>query len=99
MGVSHVLNPLFSHLFFTILQGTELTCVSVIALHFKLAIDVDPEEGETHCHYTPQLDSSRDRALIAILPGYLVDEISFPQSQAGKFYARVLKALNEAAEV
>jgi hypothetical protein len=33
-----------------------------------------------------------------MLPGYLVDEISFPQAQAGKFYARVLKALNEAVE-
>ncbi len=71
-------------------------------LHFKLAVDVLGEDGgaagETHCHYTPQLDAGRDRALIAVLPGYLVDEISFPQAQAGKFYARVLKALNEAAE-
>jgi hypothetical protein len=33
-----------------------------------------------------------------VLPGYLVDEISFPQSQAGKFYARVLKALSESPE-
>jgi hypothetical protein len=32
------------------------------------------------------------------MPEYLLDEISFPQVQAGKFYARVLKALNEAAE-
>ncbi|KAK3294683.1 chromosome segregation protein Csm1/Pcs1-domain-containing protein [Chaetomium fimeti] len=67
-------------------------------LHFKLAVEILPEEGEAHCHYTPQLDPNRDRALIAVLPGYLVDEISFPQSQAGKFYARVLKALSEAAE-
>ncbi|KAH6631968.1 chromosome segregation protein Csm1/Pcs1-domain-containing protein [Chaetomium tenue] len=67
-------------------------------LHFKLAVEILPEEGEAHCHYTPQLDPNRDRALIAVLPGYLVDEISFPQSQAGKFYARVLKALSEAPE-
>ncbi|KAL2137418.1 hypothetical protein VTI74DRAFT_39 [Chaetomium olivicolor] len=77
-------------------------------LHFKLAIDIGHDDsnsgggsggaGEAHCHYTPQLDANRDRALIAVLPGYLVDEISFPQAQAGKFYARVLKALNEAAE-
>jgi hypothetical protein len=53
---------------------------------------------EAHCHYTPQLDANRDRPLIAVLPGYLVDEISFPQAQAGKFYARVLKALNEQPE-
>ncbi|KAK4238630.1 hypothetical protein C8A03DRAFT_14914 [Achaetomium macrosporum] len=70
-------------------------------LHFKLAVEVDTENGggaEAHCHYTPQLDPNRDRALIAVLPGYLVDEISFPQAQAGKFYARVLKALNEQPE-
>jgi hypothetical protein len=71
------------------------------ALHFKLAVEVDTENGsgvEAHCHYTPQLDANRDRPLIAVLPGYLVDEISFPQAQAGKFYARVLKALNEQPE-
>ncbi|KAL2157507.1 hypothetical protein VTH06DRAFT_6058 [Thermothelomyces fergusii] len=67
-------------------------------LHFKLAIDAQSGQGEAHCHYTPQLDPNRDRALIAVLPGYLADEISFPQAQAGKFYARVLRALNEAAE-
>ncbi|KAL2261715.1 hypothetical protein VTK26DRAFT_3537 [Humicola hyalothermophila] len=68
-------------------------------LHFKLAIEVDGAgDGEAHCHYTPQLDANRDRALIAVLPGFLVDEISFPQAQAGKFYARVLKALNEQPE-
>jgi hypothetical protein len=33
-----------------------------------------------------------------VLPDFLVDEISFPQSAAGKFYARVQKALNEAPE-
>ncbi|KAL2024001.1 hypothetical protein VTK56DRAFT_236 [Thermocarpiscus australiensis] len=65
-------------------------------LHFKLAIEADG--GEAQCHYTPQLDPNRDRALISVLPGFLVDEISFPQTQAGKFYARVLKALNEQAE-
>lgn len=74
-------------------------CSCSLALHFKLAIDSDGGGGgEAQCHYTPQLDPSRDRALIAVLPGFLVDEISFPQSQAGKFYARVLKALNEQAE-
>ncbi|KAK4099651.1 hypothetical protein N658DRAFT_487455 [Parathielavia hyrcaniae] len=63
-------------------------------------IDISPDEGggEAHCHYTPQLEANRDRALIAVLPDFLVDEISFPQAQAGKFYARVLKALNESAE-
>ncbi|GAB1319069.1 Monopolin complex subunit pcs1 [Madurella fahalii] len=65
-------------------------------LHFKLAVEANG--GEAQCHYTPQLDSNRDRALIAVLPGFLVDEISFPQTQAGKFYARVMKALNEQGE-
>lgn len=68
------------------------------ALHFKLSVGVRPEDGEAYCNYTPQLDSNRDRALIAVLPGYLVDDISFPQSQAGKFYSRVLRALNETGE-
>lgn len=70
-----------------------------LALHFKLAIEVGTDDGDAaHCHYTPQLDANRDRALIEVLPGFLVDEISFPPAQAGKFYARVLKALNEAPE-
>ncbi|KAK4126585.1 hypothetical protein N657DRAFT_632618 [Parathielavia appendiculata] len=62
--------------------------------------NVSPDEGggEAHCHYTPQLEANRDRALIAVLPDFLVDEISFPQAQAGRFYARVLKALNEPAD-
>ena len=64
-------------------------------LHFKLAVEAAEDGGEPQCHYTPHLDEGRDRALIGVLPGYLVDEISFPQAQAGKFYARVLKALNE----
>ncbi|KAK4134154.1 hypothetical protein BT67DRAFT_456140 [Trichocladium antarcticum] len=68
-------------------------------LHFKLAIEVGTDDGDAaHCHYTPQLDANRDRALIEVLPGFLVDEISFPPAQAGKFYARVLKALNEAPD-
>lgn len=72
-------------------------------LHFKLSVDGGGGEehgsggGGADCYYTPQLDAGRDRALIDVMPEYLLDEISFPQVQAGKFYARVLKALNEAA--
>jgi hypothetical protein len=79
------------------LNHFKLTSTLRIALHFKLAIDADTSgsSGEAQCHYTPQLDANRDRALIAVLPGFLVDEISFPQSQAGKFYARVIKALTD----
>ncbi|KAK4140643.1 chromosome segregation protein Csm1/Pcs1-domain-containing protein [Dichotomopilus funicola] len=68
-------------------------------LHFKLSVGVRSEDGEAYCNYTPQLDSNRDHALIAVLPDYLVDHISFPQAQVGKFYTRVLNALNGTGEV
>lgn len=45
----------------------------------------------------PQLDHSRDRDMMELLPDYLVGEITFPRSQAAKFYARVVKALTEKA--
>lgn len=45
--------------------------------------------------YKPQLDERRDSMLIEVLPDFLVDEITFPRSQAAKFYARVLKSLTE----
>ncbi|KAK0627755.1 chromosome segregation protein Csm1/Pcs1-domain-containing protein [Immersiella caudata] len=66
-------------------------------LHFKLAIDVDGAENfeDTQVLYMPQLDPNRDRALIEILPEYLIEEITFPRPQAAKFYARLMKALNE----
>jgi len=52
-------------------------------------------EKEAQCEYSPLLDANRDRALIEILPEFLVDEIAFPRSQAGRFYQRVMKALND----
>ncbi|TAQ90027.1 hypothetical protein B7494_g1634 [Chlorociboria aeruginascens] len=67
-------------------------------LHFKLAIanekSADSYE-DTQCVYNPQLNSSRDEALIELMPDYLVDDITFPRPQAAKFYARVMKALTE----
>ena len=45
--------------------------------------------------YMPQLDESRDRDLIEVLPNFLVEEISFPRPHAAKFYARVMKSLTE----
>ncbi|KAH8804797.1 chromosome segregation protein Csm1/Pcs1-domain-containing protein [Xylogone sp. PMI_703] len=67
-------------------------------LHFKLAIG-NEKAGESyddaHCVYSPQLDPSRDSMLMETLPDYLVDEITFPRSQAAKFYARVMKSLTE----
>jgi regulator of replication initiation timing len=72
-----------------------------LALHFKLAIETEMTgDGyeEEQVTYRPQLDPSRDQALIDILPDYLVEEITFPRPHAGKFYTRVLKALTERVE-
>jgi len=67
-------------------------------LHFKLAA-ANEKAAESYddaqCSYIPQLDPSRDKALMELLPDYLVDEITFPRPQAAKFYARVVKALTE----
>ncbi|KAK0118218.1 hypothetical protein ONS95_012522 [Cadophora gregata] len=67
-------------------------------LHFKLAA-ANEKTAESYddaqCSYIPQLDPSRDKALMELLPDYLVDEITFPRPQAAKFYARVVKALTE----
>ncbi|TVY33975.1 Monopolin complex subunit [Lachnellula subtilissima] len=67
-------------------------------LHFKLAAanekTADSYE-DAQCNYIPQLDPSRDKDLMDLLPDYLVDEITFPRPQAAKFYARVGKALTE----
>ncbi|KAG0649182.1 hypothetical protein D0Z07_4206 [Hyphodiscus hymeniophilus] len=69
------------------------------ALHFKLAVTNDKNESydDATCSYVPQLDPSRDKDLIELLPDYLVEEISFPRPQAARFYARVGKALTEQA--
>lgn len=70
------------------------------ALHFKLAVANDKSAesyDDAQCIYVPQLDTSRDKTLMELLPDYLVDEITFPRPQAGKFYARVMKALTEKA--
>ncbi|KAI1763765.1 chromosome segregation protein Csm1/Pcs1-domain-containing protein [Hypoxylon sp. FL1150] len=69
-------------------------------LNFKLAVGVDDctEFDEPQFIYMPQLDLSRDQALVDILPNYLVEEITFPQSHAERFYSRVMKALNDRPE-
>lgn len=70
----------------------------ILALHFKLAA-ANEKSSESYedaqCSYIPQLDPSRDKALMELLPDYLVDEITFPRPQAAKFFARVMKALTE----
>ncbi len=70
------------------------------ALHFKLAV-TNEKSAENYENaqgtYVPQLDPSRDKMLMDILPDYLVEEIYFPRPQAAKFYARVFKALTDKA--
>lgn len=78
---------------------TNITLLS--ALHFKLAIaneNSDENMDEAEFQYKPQLDERRDRALIEMLPEFLVEEISFPRAHAAKFYSRVLKSLTEKLE-
>ncbi|KAK4204877.1 chromosome segregation protein Csm1/Pcs1-domain-containing protein [Triangularia verruculosa] len=65
-------------------------------LHFKLTMS-SGDGDESQCEYNPMLDTNRDRALIEVLPEFLVDEIAFPRTQAGRFYQRIMKALNESS--
>ncbi|KAI0840842.1 chromosome segregation protein Csm1/Pcs1-domain-containing protein [Hypoxylon sp. FL0890] len=70
-------------------------------LHFKLAVGSDElteKLDEPQFIYMPQLDAARDQALIDILPDYLVEEITFPQSHAARFYSRVMRSLTERPE-
>ncbi|KAK7998008.1 Ankyrin repeat protein [Apiospora arundinis] len=67
-------------------------------LHFKLSVGPDEESeniDDAEFIYMPQLDASRDRALMEVLPNFLVEEISFPRPHAAKFYSRVMKSLTE----
>ncbi|KAI1268745.1 hypothetical protein F5Y18DRAFT_372205 [Xylariaceae sp. FL1019] len=71
-------------------------------LHFKLAVGPDESSDnldDAQFTYMPQLNGSRDQALIDTLPEYLIEEISFPRLQAAKFYSRVVKALSERPEL
>lgn len=69
-------------------------------LHFKLSIRSEntSDFDEAQFMYMPQLDINRDKALIELLPDYLVEEITFPRPHAAKFYARVMKSLTEKPE-
>ena len=65
-------------------------------MHFKLAVPTDGSSAaydEAEIQYLPRLDGNRDRDLLAILPEYLRDEISFSNSNAAKFYSRVVDTL------
>ncbi|KAI4261162.1 MAG: hypothetical protein L6R42_003632 [Xanthoria sp. 1 TBL-2021] len=66
-------------------------------LHFKLGIATNTDENyeETEFQYTPRLDNDRDRDLLAILPDYLSEEITFSRHNAAKFYGRVVETLTK----
>lgn len=66
-----------------------------LALHFKLALSAEPGVSfdETEFSYMPRLDANRDRDLIAVLPEYLSEDITFSRPQAAKFYSRVVDTL------
>ena len=67
------------------------------ALHFKLAIAKEPDESyeNTEFQYTPRLDANRDRDLIALMPEYLTEEITFSRTNAAMFYGRVVETLTK----
>ena len=75
--------------------------MNVQALHFKLAIAKETDGGyeNTEFQYTPRLDSNRDRDLIALLPEYLTDEITFSRTNAAMFYGRVVETLTKKRRV
>ena len=70
---------------------------SALALHFKLAIANETDGGyeNTEFQYTPRLDGNRDRDLMALLPEYLTDEITFSRMNAAMFYGRVVETLTK----
>ena len=70
---------------------------TLLALHFKLAIAKESDDSyeNTEFQYTPRLDENRDRDLIALLPEYLTDEITFSRTNAAMFYGRVLETLTK----
>ncbi|KAJ9154865.1 Monopolin complex subunit pcs1 [Pleurostoma richardsiae] len=70
------------------------------ALHFKLAVADESSENydEAEFMYMPQMDPSRDKALMDMLPDFLIEEITFPRLHAAKFYSRLMKSLTERQE-
>ncbi|KAI6781378.1 Monopolin complex subunit pcs1 [Emericellopsis cladophorae] len=70
-------------------------------LHFKLALsspDAADNYDDVQYTYLPQLNPDRDSELMAVLPDFLVEEITFPRPHASKFYTRVIKSLTERVE-
>ncbi|KAF6225034.1 hypothetical protein HO133_010229 [Letharia lupina] len=105
--VAQLKEDLYSDLTGLILRGVERKDESDIydciqtgrngTLHFKLAIAKETDGGyeNTEFQYTPRLDSNRDRDMIALLPEYLTDEITFSRTNAAMFYGRVVETLTK----
>lgn len=94
MGVSF-----FEHNSYNVIKSSWL--IVFTALHFKLVVGGDElteKLDEPQFIYMPQLDPNRDQDLIDMLPDYLVEEITFPQSHAARFYSRVMRSLTERLE-
>ena len=74
-----------------------LLLTSDAALHFKLAVPTDTTASyeDVDLQYMPRLDGNRDRDLIELLPEYLREDITFAQSNAAKFYSRVVDTLTK----
>ncbi|KAJ5090559.1 Monopolin complex subunit Csm1/Pcs1 [Penicillium argentinense] len=66
-------------------------------LHFKLAIPKSSSSDyeKDLYEYIPLVDANRDRDLVNILPGYLMDHITFERRAVTKFYTRVIDALTK----
>ncbi|KAI9732571.1 MAG: hypothetical protein M1834_003907 [Cirrosporium novae-zelandiae] len=68
-------------------------------LHFKLSVASAVRTGtsyeDTEFQYTPLLDAERDRDLLALLPEYLTEEITFSRNSASQFYSRVMHTLTK----
>ena len=60
-----------------------------------MAKESDNNYEDTEFQYDPRLDSDRDRDLIALLPEYLTEEITFSRTNAANFYQRVLETLTK----
>jgi hypothetical protein len=84
----------------TTIQTRAGSTLTKIALHFKLAFSNDDEDGcdGGTCIYIPQLDHSRDRDLMELLPEYLLEEIQFARPDTAKFYSKVTGALSAKLE-
>ena len=71
----------------------------LLALHFKLFVDAEDAKTssfeQTDFLYNPLIDPNRDRDLIALMPDYLTEEITFARQDAAKFYGRVLDTLTK----